>query len=355
MTMTTPAVPAGATNVSVGISLRDVGSVTGDDYYLGDADGGGDTTDPTVALTAPAAGAGLSGTATLTATASDNAGVARVEFLVDDQIVGSDADGAVRVRAEHHDAGRRAARDPGARGQHRQQRHDLRGRGDRRGQRPAAARAEPAPEPVPRGRRGPGGRRPRLLAARRLRQQRVLLGPGGRRPHRLLGGAQHDHRLHRRRPAADLQAGHRRVRPGGRSRPPLPGARLLHVHRPCAPRRVLPLERRRVDVLHPGRRGPGLRRLRARPDDDPARPGRGDPPQHRHLAAGGRLGDRRRLPPLRRGRGRRDRAPRHAALTFRRNRSRDPHRPPDAAGSTPWHDGGPPSPSDCWRWRSSCS
>ena len=98
MTMTTPAVPAGATNVSVGISLRDVGSVTGDDYYLGDADGGADTTDPTVALTAPAAGAGLSGTATLTATASDNAGVARVEFLVDDQIVGSDATAPTRTR-----------------------------------------------------------------------------------------------------------------------------------------------------------------------------------------------------------------------------------------------------------------
>ena len=38
MSMTTPAVPAGATNLSVGISLRDVGSVTGDDYYLGDAE-----------------------------------------------------------------------------------------------------------------------------------------------------------------------------------------------------------------------------------------------------------------------------------------------------------------------------
>ena len=91
MSMTTPAVPAGATNLSVGISLRDVGSVTGDDYYLGDAGGGAtDTTDPGVSLTAPAAGATLTGTATLTADASDNAGVARVEFLVDDQIVGSD-------------------------------------------------------------------------------------------------------------------------------------------------------------------------------------------------------------------------------------------------------------------------
>jgi len=42
---------------------------------------GGDTTKPTVSLTAPTAGATLSGTTTLTATASDNVGVAKVEFF----------------------------------------------------------------------------------------------------------------------------------------------------------------------------------------------------------------------------------------------------------------------------------
>ena len=36
--MTTPPVPAGATHLSIGISLRAVGSVTGDDYHLSDVD-----------------------------------------------------------------------------------------------------------------------------------------------------------------------------------------------------------------------------------------------------------------------------------------------------------------------------
>ncbi|MBI2216471.1 MAG: right-handed parallel beta-helix repeat-containing protein, partial [Candidatus Rokubacteria bacterium] len=42
-----------------------------------------DTTPPTVALTAPAAGSTVSGTVTLTATATDNVGVASVQFTVD--------------------------------------------------------------------------------------------------------------------------------------------------------------------------------------------------------------------------------------------------------------------------------
>lgn len=49
-----------------------------------------DTTSPTATLTAPAAGATLTGTATLSATATDNMAVARVEFLVDDAQVGVD-------------------------------------------------------------------------------------------------------------------------------------------------------------------------------------------------------------------------------------------------------------------------
>jgi lysyl endopeptidase len=53
-------------------------------------DGGGDTTPPTTALTAPAAGATVSGTVSVTANASDNVAVARVDFLVDGNLAGSD-------------------------------------------------------------------------------------------------------------------------------------------------------------------------------------------------------------------------------------------------------------------------
>ena len=42
-----------------------------------------DTTAPTVSVTAPASGATVSGTVTLSATASDNVGVAGVQFKVD--------------------------------------------------------------------------------------------------------------------------------------------------------------------------------------------------------------------------------------------------------------------------------
>ena len=49
-----------------------------------------DGTAPTVALTAPAAGATVSGTATLTASASDNVGVAGVQFLLDGNVIGAE-------------------------------------------------------------------------------------------------------------------------------------------------------------------------------------------------------------------------------------------------------------------------
>ena len=52
---------------------------------------GGDTTPPSVAITAPAAGATLSGAVAVTATASDNIGVARVDVLVDGVLAGSDS------------------------------------------------------------------------------------------------------------------------------------------------------------------------------------------------------------------------------------------------------------------------
>ena len=50
-----------------------------------------DTTPPTVALTAPASGATVSGSVTVSATASDNVGVARVDFFDGTTLVGSDA------------------------------------------------------------------------------------------------------------------------------------------------------------------------------------------------------------------------------------------------------------------------
>jgi archaellum component FlaF (FlaF/FlaG flagellin family) len=49
-----------------------------------------DTTPPTVSLTAPANGATVSGTITISADASDNVGVSQVEFLVNGTVVGTD-------------------------------------------------------------------------------------------------------------------------------------------------------------------------------------------------------------------------------------------------------------------------
>ncbi|HSX58469.1 MAG TPA: Ig-like domain-containing protein [Candidatus Saccharimonadales bacterium] len=54
--------------------------------------GGGDTTNPTATLTAPASGATVSGTAvTFSANASDNVGVTQVQFFVNNQSVGTDS------------------------------------------------------------------------------------------------------------------------------------------------------------------------------------------------------------------------------------------------------------------------
>ncbi len=61
-------------------------SGSGRDYYdltITVTQGGGDTTAPSVSITAPANGATVSGTTTVSASASDNVGVDRVEFKVD--------------------------------------------------------------------------------------------------------------------------------------------------------------------------------------------------------------------------------------------------------------------------------
>jgi leucyl aminopeptidase len=49
-----------------------------------------DTTPPTVAITAPSSGATVTGTTTISASASDNVGLSRVEFWVDGALKGSD-------------------------------------------------------------------------------------------------------------------------------------------------------------------------------------------------------------------------------------------------------------------------
>src|SRR5437764_9193979 len=52
--------------------------------------GGGDTTAPTTSITAPANGATVSGTASVTASASDNVGVTKVEFYLDGALKATD-------------------------------------------------------------------------------------------------------------------------------------------------------------------------------------------------------------------------------------------------------------------------
>ena len=66
----------------------------------GGGGGGGDTTPPTVSLTAPAAGATVSGSALVTANASDNVGVTRVDFLVDGTVTGSDTSSPYSVTVD---------------------------------------------------------------------------------------------------------------------------------------------------------------------------------------------------------------------------------------------------------------
>ena len=83
---TTPAVPAGTTALSIGMSLRNTGTLTMDDFSMGDTD----QTGPIVNLTSPTDGQTVSGNVPLTATATDTpSGVARVDFLVNGTVVGS--------------------------------------------------------------------------------------------------------------------------------------------------------------------------------------------------------------------------------------------------------------------------
>jgi hypothetical protein len=66
-------------------------ATSGSHQVCGFALGGGDTVAPAASVTSPAAGAVLSGAVTLTAAASDDAGVAGVQFKVDGANVGAEA------------------------------------------------------------------------------------------------------------------------------------------------------------------------------------------------------------------------------------------------------------------------
>src|SRR5205823_1679741 len=59
-------------------------------FTLDDLGGGGDTTAPTTSITAPANGATVSGTTTVSATASDNVGVTQVELYLDGVLQSTD-------------------------------------------------------------------------------------------------------------------------------------------------------------------------------------------------------------------------------------------------------------------------
>jgi hypothetical protein len=61
-----------------------------DDLVFAVGGGGGDTTPPTTSITAPANGATVSGTVSVTASASDNVGVTSVQFYIDGSLAGTD-------------------------------------------------------------------------------------------------------------------------------------------------------------------------------------------------------------------------------------------------------------------------
>jgi peptidoglycan/xylan/chitin deacetylase (PgdA/CDA1 family) len=96
-TYTTPALPSGATAISIGLSLMSVGTLTTDAYTLYDLDDTStppptsttDTTRPTARIASPSAGATVRGITTIVADVSDNVGVYRVRFYLDGRELGT--------------------------------------------------------------------------------------------------------------------------------------------------------------------------------------------------------------------------------------------------------------------------
>lgn len=76
---TTPAMPAGATAMSTGFSMRSAGTTMADDVSVMDTD----QTPPGAQLISPVDGSRVRGTARFNAIASDASGIEKVEFLVD--------------------------------------------------------------------------------------------------------------------------------------------------------------------------------------------------------------------------------------------------------------------------------
>jgi peptidoglycan/xylan/chitin deacetylase (PgdA/CDA1 family) len=94
-TFTTPAMPSGATAISIGLSLVSTGTLTTDAYELYDLDAAatpppsGDTTPPTARISSPTAGATVRGITTIVAAVTDNVAVYRVRFYLDGRQLGT--------------------------------------------------------------------------------------------------------------------------------------------------------------------------------------------------------------------------------------------------------------------------
>jgi peptidoglycan/xylan/chitin deacetylase (PgdA/CDA1 family) len=94
---TTPALPSGATAISIGLSLMSLGTLTTDAYELYDLDNAPtqppppstDTTPPTAQISSPVAGATVRGITTIVAATTDNVGVYRVRFYLDGSQLGT--------------------------------------------------------------------------------------------------------------------------------------------------------------------------------------------------------------------------------------------------------------------------
>ena len=88
---TSPYKNAGTDGRDVGADIDSVNAATaGVVNGIGPGAPPADTTPPTVAITAPSNGATVSGTTTISANASDNVGVAGVQFFVDGSMVGAE-------------------------------------------------------------------------------------------------------------------------------------------------------------------------------------------------------------------------------------------------------------------------
>ena len=144
-------------------------------YSLFPAGGPPDVTVPVVSLTAPAAGATVSGTVTVSASASDNSGIVTlVEFFVDGVLKASDDGRPVGLLVGHAD-GREREPHPNREGLRpvEQRRGERNGRGHRL--QPGDGRGDPRERRVRRLGVAVGPLRQRLLVGRGLRPRRVGL------------------------------------------------------------------------------------------------------------------------------------------------------------------------------------